>query len=145
MRSAAELLRSAKLVVSPETFHVVSVSHHEWRSIVTNPDLSPDMSSEFILFKDGWEVTLVVNEGDFKRLGPGLSNAKIESGYRLLSFDADLEFDVVGFIAEIAQLLAQQGISILPFASFKRDHVLVRQTDLARALKAFRGVVEEMC
>ena len=145
MRSAAELLRSSKLEVSPETFHVVSVGHEEWQSIVTNPELSPDMSSEFILFKDGWEVTLVVNEEDFARLRPGLSKAKIESGYRLLSFDADLDFDVVGFIAEIARILADCNISILPFASFKRDHVLVRQTDLARALKAFRGSVEEVC
>ena len=145
MRSAAELLRSARLVVSPETFHVVSVGHEDWRSIVSNPELSPDMSSEFILFKDRWEVTLVVNDADFSRLRPALSLAKIESGYRLLSFDADLDFDVVRFIAEIARILANHGISILPLASFARDHVLVRQSDLARSLKAFRGIVDEVC
>jgi hypothetical protein len=144
-KNASEILRAARLLVSPETFHIVSLPHDRWESILANPDLSPRMESEFLIFKDKWEVTLVLDDGDFINLRPGLDSAKIESGFRLLSFDAELEFDVVGFMSEIAGILASAGISILPFSSFSRDHVLLRQDDLAAALKAFRGRVDEVC
>ncbi len=144
-KNAAELLRGAKLIVAPDTFHIVALHHDEWERVLADPELSPQMKSEFLIFKDKWEVTLVVDDRDLVGLRPGLAGAKVESGFRLLSFDAELEFDVVGFMAEIAGILAAEGISILPFSSFSRDHLLIRQTDLASALKAFRGRVDEVC
>ena len=59
--------------------------------------------------------------------------------------DVELPFEIVGFMAQIANIFADAGISILPFSSFSRDHVLIRQDDLARALKSLRGFVEEIC
>jgi hypothetical protein len=144
-KSASELLRGARLIVSPETFHIIALPHEDWERVLANPDLSPRMASEFLIFKDKWEVTIVVDDADFVNLRPGLEGAKTESGFRLLSFDAELEFDVVGFMAEIASVLASSGISILPFSSFSRDHLLIRQDDLGSALKAFRGLVDEVC
>lgn len=140
-----EILRSAKLIVSPETFHVISVSHEKWRDLLSDPALSPRMPAEFLIFKDAWEVTIVVDDADFANLRPGIGEAPVESGFRLLSFDAEMDFDVIGFMAAVAGVLAEAGISILPFSSFRRDHILVRQQDLAAALKAFRGLVDEVC
>ncbi|QQS41902.1 MAG: ACT domain-containing protein [Acidobacteriota bacterium] len=143
--NAEDILRSAKLVVSPETFHVVSVDHDRWQELLSDPALSPRMGSEFLIFKDKWEVTIVVDDPDFRNLRPGLGDALVEGNFRLLSFDAEMDFDVVGFIAAVSSVLAGSGISILPFSSFRRDHILVRQDDLAGALKAFRGIVREVC
>lgn len=144
-RSAEDILRSAKLVVSPETFHVVSVDHDRWQELLSDPALSPRMASEFLIFKDRWEVTIVVDDDDFRNLSTGLGDSAVERNFRLLSFDSEMDFDVIGFIAAVSSVLAASGISILPFSSFRRDHVLVRQDDLAEALKAFRGIVEEVC
>ena len=144
-RSPNDILRDARLVVSPETFHVVSVSHEKWTELISDPALSPRMDSEFLIFKDNWEVTIVVDEQDFSRLRPGLGDAPVEGGFRLLSFDAEMDFDVIGFMAAVSGILADAGISVLPFSSFRRDHVLVSQSDLASALKAFRGIVSEVC
>lgn len=144
-KNAEEILKSSKLLVSPDTFHVVSVDHDRWRDLLSDPHLSPRMESEFLIFKDRWEVTIVVDDEDFKTLRSGLTDARIESGFRLLSFDAEMEFDVVGFIAAVSSVLAESGISILPAFSFRRDHVLLKQEDLAAALKAFRGIVDEVC
>ena len=142
---AEEYLRGAKIVVSPDTFHIVSVTHESWGELLSDPELSPRMASEFLIFKDKWEVTLVVDEQDFTRLRPGLEGANVEGGFRLLSFDVEMPFDVVGFMASVSSTLAAAGISILPFSSFRRDHLLVHQNDLAAALKAFQGVVDEVC
>ena len=144
-RSPADLLRRAKLVVSPETYHVVSLDHEAWNEILSDPALSPLMRSEFLLFKDKWEVTLVLDSSDFANIRPGLGKAKVENGFRLLSFDIEMPFNVVGFMARVAGVMAESGISILPFSSFSRDHLLVSQEDLPSALKAFRGLVDEVC
>lgn len=142
---ASDLLKRAKIVVSPETFHVVSLSHDVWNSILADPALSPSMRSEFLIFKDKWEITLVLDSLDFENIRPGLGDSKTESGFRLLSFDIEMDFDVVGFIAQVTAVLASVGISVLPFSSFARDHILLRQKDLPAALNSFKDVVDEVC
>ncbi|REJ78445.1 MAG: ACT domain-containing protein [Acidobacteria bacterium] len=144
-RSAREILKSSKIVVSPETFFVVSVDHENFVKLLSDPDRSPRMNSEFLIFKDKWEVTLVVDSADFGNLGKAIDGASVEGNFRLLSFDAEMGFDVVGFMSAVASILAAENISILPFFSFNRDHVLVKQDDLPKALKAFRGIVSEVC
>ncbi len=140
-----DLLARSKIEVSPETFAVISLQDEEWRKLTENPELSPRMISPFMLFKDKWEITLVVDDVDFNTIRHVIRDAKIERNFRLLSFDVDLDFDVVGFIAQIARILAEAGISILPISSFSRDHILVKQDELANALKALRGFVDEVC
>lgn len=144
-RDALELLKSARIEVSPETFSIISLTSEEWSRLLESPELSPRMVSPFMIFKDRWEVTLILDEEDFAAMKHVVRDSSIEKGFRMLSFDADLEFDVVGFMARIASILAGKGISILPISSFSRDHVLVRQFDLAKALKALRGHVAEVC
>ena len=142
---AALLLKNARIEVAPETYSVISVSPEMWQNLLQSPELSPRMTAPFLIFKDKWEITLILDDEDFRTIRHGIRDAKIETGYRILSFDADLDFDVVGFMAKIAGILAAAGISILPVSSFSRDHVLVRQDDLATALKALRGHVAEVC
>jgi hypothetical protein len=143
--SVVNLLKKTKIEVSPETFAVISLSSDEWLKLLENPELSPRMTSPFMIFKDKWEVTLVFDDIDFGTIRHLVRDAKVERNFRLLSFDIDLDFDVVGFMANIAKIIAEAGISILPISSFSRDHVLVRQEDLANVLKALRGFVDEVC
>ena len=140
-----ELLKVAKLVVDPNTFYVLSVALNDWSAVLQNPELSPSADAPFLLFKDPWEVTLVLTDVQSSGLIDSDFEVKCEKGFRLLSFDIDLDFDVVGFMALLTKIAAGAGVSILSFASFKRDHLLVRQEDLGELLKAFRGHVREVC
>ncbi len=141
----SQLLLNTKIEVLPETFNVISLTHEAWKNLLQSPELSPRMTSPFMVFKDKWEVTLVFDEIDFGTIQYAVRDAKIERNFRLMSFDVELDFDVVGFIAEIAKILAEAEISILPISSFSRDHILIRQDDLAKALKALRSYVDEIC
>ncbi len=143
--TVSELLSKAKVEVSPETYNVISLRSENWLKLLENPELSPRMTTPFMIFKDKWEVTLVLDEVDYTTIKHEMRDAKVERNFRFLSFDVDLDFDVVGFMAEIARIIAGAGISILPISSFSRDHLLLRQEDLANALKALRGYVDEIC
>ena len=141
----SDLLNKTRIEVSPETYNVISLPNQDWLKLLENPELSPRMTTPFMIFKDKWEVTLVFDETDFTTIRHAIRDARVEKGFRLLSFDIELDFEVVGFIARISQILAKNGISILPISSFSRDHVLIKQIDLANGLKALRNHVGEIC
>ena len=144
-RTVEEILRGTRLEVSPETFTLISVSKEAWPALMANEDLSPRGSAPFMVFSDRFEVTLLVDEIDFQRLQPGVADAGVEGGFRLLTFDTLLDFTVVGFMADVTSVLADAGISIIALSAFSHDHLLVKQKDLAAALKALGPFVEELC
>ncbi|MFN8373497.1 MAG: ACT domain-containing protein [Anaerolineae bacterium] len=78
------------------------------------------------LIVDKDEVSLVIAKDQFEeyaRRMPGhAQNAVV---YRLITIDVVLEPDLVGFMAFVSAALAKAGITLMPFAAFSRDHLLV--------------------
>ena len=144
-QSARELLQKTRVEVAPETFFLVSLRHADWRKLLENPELSPRMSAPFMIFSDKFEVTLLLDEIDFATIRHAVREAKSEGNFRLLTFDVELDFTVVGFLSEILRILAEAGISIVALSAFSRDHLLIKQEDLAKALKLLGEYVEELC
>ncbi len=140
-----ELLKNARVEVAPETFFLVSLPHNDWLKLLENPELSPRMSAPFMIFRDQWEVTLLLDDIDFGTIRYAIRDAKIKGNFRLLTFDIALDFAVVGFLAEISRILAQADISIVALSAFSRDHILVDRQNLAKALKVLGEYVGELC
>ena len=140
-----EILRDTRVSVSPETFAIVSVSDDVWRGLLGDASLSPRMTAPFMIFKDAHEVTLILDDQDLRNMRPGLAEAKVANGYRLLTFETVLDLSVVGFMASVSRILAEASVPILPISAFSRDHILIRQSDLASALKALGPHVAELC
>ncbi len=93
------------------------------------------------MIADKDEVTLMIPAEaftDFERRLPGHTvSAQV---YRLITFDVELEPDLVGFMAHISQALAAAGVSILPIAAFTRDHLLVPAEKLDLALQTLESL-----
>jgi len=88
---------------------------------------------------------LLLDEIDFGTIRHAIREAKTEGNFRLLSFDVELDFNVVGFLAEVAGILAEAEISIVALSAFSRDHLLIKQQDLSKALKVLGNYVAELC
>jgi hypothetical protein len=144
-QSAKSLLRKTRVEVAPETYTLISLRHEDWRKLLENPELSPRMTAPFMIFSDKWEVTLLLDDIDFQTIRHAVRDAKIQGGFRLLSFDIELDFSVVGFLAEVSRILAEAEISIVALSAFSRDHILIKQENLAKALKVLGEYVEELC
>ena len=140
-----DLFKKTRVEVAPDTYTLVSLSHENWRKLLENPELSPRMTAPFMIFQDKFEVTLLLDEIDFKKIRYSILSAKSQSGFRLLTFDIELDFTVVGFIALVAKILADANISIIALSAFSRDHLLIKQNDLAKALMILGEYVEELC
>jgi hypothetical protein len=140
-----ELLSRARVEVAPATFCLVGLRHEDWARLLENPELSPRASAPFMFLKDEHEVTLLLDEVDWRTMRHAVRDARIESGFRLLTFDIELDWKTIGFLARVTQILAKAGISVGALSAFSRDHLLVKQDDLGTALHVLGEHVAELC
>lgn len=143
--TACDLLRSAKVFVAPETFTLISLSQGDFAGLLRNSNMGPSGDAPYLILWDKHEVTLLLNQRDFALVKELVPNAKTESGFRLLTFDLVMDFSVVGFLAEVARILATEKIAILAISAFSRDHILIKQDNLAGALKILGQHVADLC
>jgi uncharacterized protein len=86
------------------------------------------------------EVSVVCPEG----LAPAGHGESVEGGWRLLSVRGSLAFTLTGIMASLAGSLAAAGVSLFAVSTFDTDHVLVKATDLSRAIAALRDAGHEV-
>ena len=145
LSSAEKLLRQTRVSVSASTFVLVGMRHEEWRRLLEQPELSPRADAPFMLLRDEHEVTLLLAEEDWRVMRHAARDARTEGGFRLLTLDIELGWQVVGYLARVTGILAQGGIPVGALSAFSRDHLLVKQDDLGRALRVLGEHVEELC
>jgi len=58
---------------------------------------------------------------------------EIEKDWKILTFDMVLPFGLVGFLAKVSKVLADEKIPIFAISAYSTDHILVKEKDLARA------------
>jgi len=141
----SELLRRARVEVALPTFVLVGMRDEEWGRLLESPELSPRPEALFMLLRDGREVTLLLEEDDWRAMRHAARAARWEGGFRLLTLDIQLGWDVVGFLARVTEILAAEGIAVGALSAFSRDHLLVKQDDLPKALRALGPHVAELC
>ena len=142
---ALEILNKTRVEISAETYVLISLIQTEFQKLLENPELSPRMTAPFMIFKDKFEITLLLDEIDFGKIRDEIQDAKIERGFRILTFDVELDFNVYGFLAEITRILAEAEIPIVTLSAFSRDHILIKQENLAKALKVLGEHIAELC
>ena len=142
---AAALLRRTKIVVAPAAFVLVSITHQDWARLLQQPELSPRPDAPFMLLRDEHEVTLLLEETDWLTMRHAARDARVETGFRLLTLDIELNWHVVGYLTLVTRILADAGISAGALAAYSRDHLLIKQPDLGAALGALGPHVAELC
>jgi hypothetical protein len=140
-----ELLRRARVEVAPETFVLVGMRPEDWQRLLENPELSPRAESNFMLLRDPFEVTLLLEETDWRAMRHAARDARVEAGFRLVTLNIELGWNVVGFLAHVTEILAGEGIAVGALSAFSRDHLLVKQDDLGKALRVLSPHVAELC
>jgi len=144
-RTITELLRATKIQIAPAAYVLLGLSSQDWSRLLAEPELSPRHNAPFMIFRDSDEVTLLIEEDDWMRIRHGVRDAKVERDFKLITFDTALPWNVVGYLARITELLAQAGIPVGVLSSFSRDHLLIKQQYLGKALRALGPHVGELC
>ncbi|WP_276272913.1 ACT domain-containing protein [Haloarcula litorea] len=90
----------------------------------------------FAVVRDESETTAVVPESH-----PAVAAAEAATGgWRRLTFDLELPFDLVGFLAAVASALSEADVAVFVVSAYSTDHVLVDEADLDAALAELDGL-----
>jgi hypothetical protein len=123
-----EILKSTKAYVWNEMFAVAKVKN------------IPKISDFFSIIKDRNEITLILKEKQIDEI----KAIEVEKGFRIITFDTILPFNLVGFISAISNALAKKGISILTVSSYSTDHILVKDEDLNKTIETLKEIGVEI-
>jgi hypothetical protein len=88
------------------------------------------------------ETTVIIEQSKFN----DEDVIEIEKDWKILTFDMVLPFGLVGFLAKVSKVLADENIQIFAISAYSTDHILVKEKDLARAkekLKELGCIFEE--
>ena len=123
MPTAQEAIQQSTLYTDDIVYTLISLPPN---AIWAGAGIIADWNEAFsTVIADKDEVTLVLPFDAWQAYEKRLPNARQQGEFRLITFDIELDFDLIGFMALVAKILADAGVSILPFAAFARDHVLV--------------------
>ena len=123
----------------------MGVSHLDWTRLLQEPELSPRPDSVFLVLRDTHEVTLLIEEDGYQQLRKVVPEARVETGFRLVTLDIALDWNVVGYLALVTQILGDEGISVGAVSAFSRDHLLIKQEDLGKALLVLGRHTDGLC
>lgn len=117
-------------MVSPQDFlKNCGVDVWQERYVVAKARRVPD--TFVAVFNDQDEITVVAEENGLA--GDWVIDA--ERGWKLVSFRTVLPLKLTGFLAVVATALAEEQISIFVLSSYTTDHLLVKESALASALR----------
>jgi hypothetical protein len=118
--------RCPNLVLLPNTFAVCKLSHDapipSWATA----------ASFFAITRTADELSVVCLEDVVPEGLP------YEGGWRSLRVAGTVPFSAVGILASLTAPLAEAGISIFAVSTFDTDYLLVKEKDLAAAVRALR-------
>ena len=120
--------KNGKVYIWKETF-----------AIIKSKKVYPNAFANII---DQNETTVIIEQSKYN----DEDVIEIEKDWKILTFDMILPFGLVGFLAKISQLLADEKISIFAVSTYSTDHILVREKDLTGAeekLKNIGFIIEE--
>jgi hypothetical protein len=94
----------------------------------------PDSAPLYSVTRTADELSIVCPAADAP------SRAKVEGGWRALSVQGPLDFELTGILAALTQPLAAAGVPVFAISTYDTDYILVRYDDVDAAIDALRRV-----
>ena len=89
-------------------------------------------SAFFSITKTGDELSVVAESGCAPK---GLD---ADAGWRTLKIEGVLDFSLVGVIAGISSVLAENNISVFVVSTYNTDYILIKKDNLDKAVRALK-------
>jgi hypothetical protein len=94
----------------------------------------PDGGDLTVVIHDPVEITMILEVERWEKIAPEHPDATAQRGYRAIRLSQDFPLETVGVMAKLTGALAQAGVSIMAYSTFKTDVVIVRNWELSQAL-----------
>ncbi|WP_432507930.1 ACT domain-containing protein [Halorubrum ezzemoulense] len=118
----AEFLRNGPVSVPAET-------HAVCRTDCEHP-------GAFATVREVGETTVVVDQDE----ADAVTTDAVEPGWKRLTFEPELPFELVWFLAAVATALAEVDASVFVVSSYATDHVFVKRDDRAAPVRRLEAL-----
>lgn len=129
----AQLLKifaETRLETSSYQYSIISLDVHCWDLVLKN--INPDEFISVTKERDE-EISLIIATEKWESFPKEGIDYISSDEWRLLTFTGQGLLEIVGYLAKLSVLLAQNNISILAFSTFNKSHLLVREEDYNKA------------
>ena len=109
-----------------------------WKETFAVAKTKKPVDGAFAFIQDQNEITVVLDEAKMEK--QPYDFLEVNRGWKIITFDMLLPLNLVGFIAKVAMVLAEQGIDILTFSAYSTEHVLVQEKDLQKAFEKLKSL-----
>ena len=113
-----------------------------WKESFAIMKAKKPFANAFANIIDKNETTVIIEQSKYNEENV----IDIEKDWKILTFDMVLPFGLVGFLAKVSKVLADEKIPIFTISAYSTDHILVKEKDLIRAkekLKELGCILEE--
>ena len=87
------------------------------------------------------EVSVTVLESLWQ--ASGLTARALDGPFRALTLDVNIDLSVCGYMAPLAVRLAEAGVSIIPQCAYLKDHLLIHERNIERAVAEVERMIRE--
>ncbi len=91
-----------------------------------------------VVIQDKNEITIVIDQAKLEEHKDDITET--DKDWKIITFDMLLPLDMVGWIAKVSDILADEGVSILIFSAYSTDHVLVQVSDIEKAVNKLQSM-----
>jgi hypothetical protein len=130
-----EVLRRAHFEAHPAPFAIVGLPASEGATVVP---LGPWSAA----IQTGEELTFYVPESDWDRVAARFPKARVTRGWRLITVQARIPWNLHGVLGALTASLAAASIPCAALCSFNTDHLLVPADRLDDAMRVLRRLRE---
>jgi hypothetical protein len=130
--SVEQIFKEAKLYTDGKLYTLLRLHPG---AITVGASVIAELAEPFsFLIVDKDEITVLIPSDALESFESRLRDCQVaQMQYRLITFDIALDLSLVGFMAYVSQVLAQGGVTIMPYAAYTRDHLLVPSDQFDKA------------
>lgn len=140
-QTLSDALQQTTFITTDDTYRLIKLPAN---AVSAAAGIIAEISEPFcVLIVDQHEVTLLIPNDAVEDFTPRMRDHQLGETYRLITADAILEPDLLGFMAAVSTALAEAGVGVFPYAAYTRDHIIVPNAQLDQALKTLDALKKQ--
>lgn len=104
--------------------------------VYVKTDIIEKQDIHFMVSKDKDEITVITQKENLKEL----NTLEVVGDYKMIEFKPAVPFQTVGFLAKIAEIIANQGMNILIVSTFSKDYIMIKEEFCEKGIQALRNI-----
>lgn len=130
------IIKKSRIKIFPSEFIIVKLRKNDNFNLIK---IFSRINNFYTISKENKEISLIISKKDWNSIKNNFGYYKTEENFKIFYFDINLSWNLIGFIANITKLLAQNKISVGVISTYNKDYFLIKKSKLNKALKIIKN------